>query len=183
MDRYMNGNTLNVNILTAIFCIAAVTIYIFGNDSTLILQQQQAELSDHTLSTRQTIQPQYNSNNNKMNNNNDNKRNMVGGYSLVDTQLLLSTEIMDVASFYLNEYASKFAASDNDVADASSFVVLPQDVESGNVVVKVLDAQRQVSAGCILCIFGSILILLKKVLTSYVHFYLYLSMLTRLWQV
>ena len=136
MDRYMNGNTLNVNILTAIFCIAAVTIYIFGNDSTLILQQQQAELSDHTLSTRQTIQPQYNSNNNKMNNNNDNKRNMVGGYSLVDTQLLLSTEIMDVASFYLNEYASKFAASDNDVADASSFVVLPQDVESGNVVVK-----------------------------------------------
>jgi len=75
----------------------------------------------------------------------------------------------------MKEYASKFAASDNDIADASSFVVSPQDVESGNVVVKVLDAQRQVSAGCILCIYGSILILLKKVLTSYVRFYLYLS--------
>ena len=84
-----------------------------------------------------------------MMNNNDKKRNMVGGYSSIDTQLLLSTEIMDVANFALNqslkEYASNFAASNNDVAGASSFVVLPQDVESGDVVVKVLEAQRQVS--------------------------------------
>ena len=83
-------------------------------------------------------------------NNNNNKRNMVGGYSLVDTQLLLSTEIMDVAHFALKLYASKFATSDDDVAGASSFVVLPQDVESGDVVVKVLEAQRQVSSCSVL---------------------------------
>eukprot|EP01083_Nonionella_stella_P108877 316964_1 len=54
---------------------------------------------------------------------------------------------MDVATFALKEYASKFASSDNDIANASSFVVLPQDVESGVILVKVLEAQRQEVAG------------------------------------
>ena len=141
--------TTTANILIAIFCIAAVSIFIFGNGSTLRLQQQQqqhqhSELSDHTFARQTTIQPPYNTdtNSNKMNNN-DNKRNMVGGYSSVDTQLLLSTEIMDIANFALKEFASKFAA-DNVAIDSSSFVVLPQDVESGNIYVKVLEAQRQV---------------------------------------
>jgi len=136
-----------VNILIAIFSIvSAVTIFIFSNDRTIILQQQQqnSELSDHTF-TRQasstTIQPLYNTNTNSNNNkmNNKNKRNMVGGYSSIDTELLLSTEVMDVANFALKELSTKFAASDNDDADASSFAVLPQDVESGDVVVKVLE--------------------------------------------
>ena len=77
---------------------------------------------------------------------NNNKRNMVGGYSSIDTQLLLSTEIMDVGNLALKEFASKFASSDNVAAADASFVVLPQDVESGNVFVKVLEAQRQVSS-------------------------------------
>jgi len=152
------ATSATVNILIAICIIAAVTVFIFSNGSTIILQQQQyqntaTELSDHTFARQAsstTIQPLYNtdtnSNNNKMMNNNY-KRNMVGGYSSVDTELLLSTEIMDVANFCLKEYASKFAASDNNIADASAFVVLPQDVESGDVVVKVLEAQRQVVAG------------------------------------
>lgn len=151
------ATSATVNILIAICIIAAVTVFIFSNGSTIILQQQQyqntaTELSDHTFARQAsstTIQPLYNtdtnSNNNKMMNNNY-KRNMVGGYSSVDTELLLSTEIMDVANFCLKEYASKFAASDNNIADASAFVVLPQDVESGDVVVKVLEAQRQVSS-------------------------------------
>ena len=128
-----------VNILIAIFSIvAAVTIFVISNNSTLILQQQH-----QTLTTGQTtIQPPTGTNSNKMNNN-DNKRNMVGGYSSIDTQLLLSTEIMDVANFAMKEIASKFA-SDNVADDSSTFVVLPQDVESGNIYVKVLEAQRQV---------------------------------------
>ena len=155
------ATSATVNILIAIFSIvSAVTVFIFSNGSTIILQQQQhqntpTELSDHTFARQTSISihpPLYNtntnSNNNKMMNNNNNKRNMVGGYSSVDTQLLLSTEVMDIANFVLKEYASKFAASDNDVADSSFFVVLPQDVESGDVFVKVLEAQRQVS-GCI----------------------------------
>ena len=133
MIEYIMATSATVNILIAIFFIAAVTIFIFSNDS--------------------THPPLYNtdtnSNNNKMNNSN-NKRNMVGGYSSVDTQLLLSTEIMDVAHFALKLYVSKFASSDNNIADASSFVVLPQDVESGVVTVKVLEAQRQVSSCSVL---------------------------------
>ena len=103
---------------------------------------------------------------------------MVGGYSSIDTQLLLSTEIMDVGNLALKEFASKFASSDNDFADASSFVVLPQDVESGNVVIKVLEAQRQVSNFNLLirCCYA-------KVLTSYVHFYFTSLCNNRLWQV
>lgn len=78
-------------------------------------------------------------------NNNFNKkvsiRNMVGGYSSMNKlDLLQSDEIMEIANFALNELASGSLSS-----TTTSMMLLPEDIDSGVVSVKVLEAQRQVS--------------------------------------
>ena len=74
----------------------------------------------------------------------NNKRNMVGGYSALDTDFLSSDEIMEIANFALSEHATTKSQS-SDLEKTSSLAVVPEEVANGTVKVKVLEAQRQVS--------------------------------------
>eukprot|EP00579_Thalassiosira_antarctica_P007125 CAMPEP_0201893544 /NCGR_PEP_ID=MMETSP0902-20130614/38897_1 /ASSEMBLY_ACC=CAM_ASM_000551 /TAXON_ID=420261 /ORGANISM="Thalassiosira antarctica, Strain CCMP982" /LENGTH=211 /DNA_ID=CAMNT_0048425375 /DNA_START=52 /DNA_END=687 /DNA_ORIENTATION=- len=69
-------------------------------------------------------------------------RNMVGGYSGMDTEFLQSEEILEIATFVLNQHAAG-----SSTFDSTSLAVLPEEVESGVIKMKVLEAQRQVVAG------------------------------------
>ncbi|KAL3783993.1 hypothetical protein HJC23_013373 [Cyclotella cryptica] len=73
------------------------------------------------------------------------KTSMVGGFSALDSK---SDEISSIASFALAEFA---AMSQKDASNAAStpdsFVVLPSQVQSGEISTVVLEAQRQVVAG------------------------------------
>ena len=71
-------------------------------------------------------------------------RNMVGGYSDVDAELLRSEEVLAMANFAVSERAAR---AEEFAADAF-LAVTPAEVESGAVQMKVLEAQRQVS-GCV----------------------------------
>ncbi|KAL9187151.1 hypothetical protein ACHAXT_010871 [Thalassiosira profunda] len=70
-------------------------------------------------------------------------RNMVGGYSDVDAELLRSEEVSAMATFAVSERAAR---AEEFAADAF-LAVTPDEVESGAVQMKVLEAQRQVVAG------------------------------------
>ena len=79
----------------------------------------------------------------------NNKRNMVGGYSTIDSNFLSSDEIMEIANFVLKEHANKSQSLDllteKITSTSSSLAVVPEEVANGTVKVKVLEAQRQVS--------------------------------------
>ena len=68
---------------------------------------------------------------------------MVGGFSSLDSN---SEEISSVASFALAEFAA-LSLESVAASSASSFVVLPSQVQSGEVSAVILEAQRQVVAG------------------------------------
>ncbi|KAL7537878.1 hypothetical protein ACHAXR_008139 [Thalassiosira sp. AJA248-18] len=133
------------NIL-ALFCIIAVVLRSNNNrnqQQQSLSQPQSQPLHGLETTTRQTkhqspLAPNNNNNNNKM------KRNMVGGYSNMDIQFLQSEEVLDIANFALNEHA---AGSSSTLLSSSSLAVTPEEVESGVVQLKVLEAQRQVVAG------------------------------------
>ena len=72
--------------------------------------------------------------------------NMIGGYSNLgggDKSLLKSEQVANVANFALNEHAAKTSSAAGDSTN-DLLSVSPDDVESGNVVAVVLEAQRQV---------------------------------------
>ena len=69
---------------------------------------------------------------------------MVGGFSALDSN---SEDISSVTSFALAEFALLSQEKDAVVVSAASFIVLPSQVQSGEVVPVVLEAQRQVVAG------------------------------------
>ena len=71
------------------------------------------------------------------------KTTMVGGFSSLDSN---SEEISSVASFALAEFAA-LSLESVAASSASSFVVLPSQVQSGEVSAVILEAQRQVVAG------------------------------------
>ncbi|KAL7478127.1 hypothetical protein ACHAW6_003905 [Cyclotella cf. meneghiniana] len=72
------------------------------------------------------------------------KTTMVGGFSSVDSN---SEDISSVTSFALAEFAFLSQNQDAFASNAASFVVLPSQVQSGEVAPVVLEAQRQVVAG------------------------------------
>ncbi len=90
---------------------------------------------------------------------NNRDRNMVGGYSDINSKLLKDDkEIMEIANFALRAYIfsdslpnSSAAAitttttTTNAVSGSSSFVVTPEELQGGIVHIKVLEAQKQVS--------------------------------------
>ena len=94
--------------------------------TTVIIPQQSTENTDKVLTM-------------------NNKRNMVGGYSALDTDFLSSDEIMEIANFALSEHATTKSHESSDLEKTSSLAVLPEEVANGTVKVKVLEAQRQVS--------------------------------------
>ena len=94
--------------------------------TTVIIPQQSTENTDKILTM-------------------NNKRNMVGGYSALDTDFLSSDEIMEIANFALSEHATTKSHESSDLEKTSSLAVLPEEVANGTVKVKVLEAQRQVS--------------------------------------
>lgn len=77
-------------------------------------------------------------------------RTMVGGYSAQKSnELLSSPEVAEIANFALAQHAagaSNFGNNHNEMEleNTLNLVVLPQEVESGLVMAKVLEAQRQV---------------------------------------
>mmetsp|Transcript_961 Transcript_961/g.1682 ORF Transcript_961/g.1682 Transcript_961/m.1682 type:complete len:238 (+) Transcript_961:379-1092(+) len=91
-------------------------------------QQSVAEIMSHTKKTR----------------------NMVGGYSNMDTAFLNSEEVLEMANYALAQHAggaSTFFGSSETSLSTSSLAVSPAEVESGAVRLKVLEASRQVVAG------------------------------------
>ena len=90
---------------------------------------------------------------------NNRDRNMVGGYSDMNSKLLKDDkEIMEIANFALRAYISSDSlpyssaaaiTTTNAVSGSSSFVVTPEELEGGIVHIKVLEAQKQVSRAII----------------------------------
>lgn len=77
---------------------------------------------------------------------------MVGGYASVkDPELLMSEEVVEIATFALERHAagaSTLGFSSTSMSASTSFLaVSPDEVEGGAVIAKVLEAQRQVVAG------------------------------------
>jgi len=72
------------------------------------------------------------------------KASMVGGFSALDSN---SEDISSVTSFALAEFAVLSQDQDAVASSAASFVVVPSQVQSGEVFPVVLEAQRQVVAG------------------------------------
>lgn len=64
----------------------------------------------------------------------------------MDTEFLQSEEVMDIATFALNQHAAGSSTFDSS-SSSLSLAVSPEEVESGVVQLKVLEAQRQVVAG------------------------------------
>ena len=75
---------------------------------------------------------------------------MVGGYSAQKSnEFLSSPEVAEIANFVLAQHAagaSNFGNNNNEVEleNTLNLVVLPEEVESGVVLAKVLEAQQQV---------------------------------------
>mmetsp|Transcript_29298 Transcript_29298/g.62279 ORF Transcript_29298/g.62279 Transcript_29298/m.62279 type:complete len:213 (-) Transcript_29298:96-734(-) len=117
----------------ALLCIIAAILR-NNKQSTSTVRRRQTSIA----TTRQTKQSQT-THSYKMKN-----RKMVGGYSDMDIELLQSRDVREIAAFALSEHVAGSSTFDS---ASLSLAVSPEEVRSGVVQMKVLEAQRQVVAG------------------------------------
>eukprot|EP00580_Thalassiosira_gravida_P013180 CAMPEP_0201681766 /NCGR_PEP_ID=MMETSP0494-20130426/51279_1 /ASSEMBLY_ACC=CAM_ASM_000839 /TAXON_ID=420259 /ORGANISM="Thalassiosira gravida, Strain GMp14c1" /LENGTH=271 /DNA_ID=CAMNT_0048165519 /DNA_START=232 /DNA_END=1044 /DNA_ORIENTATION=+ len=135
-----SSSWLAITTLT-ILCITAAVIV--NNNST----NNKSTTTSNRLISKTQITPQTKSSRGKISFNSK-TRNMVGGYDNADAQLLQSEEVATVANFALTEHAAgKSSFLPFEDSSLSLVAVLPEELESGVVQMKVLEAQRQVVAG------------------------------------